>query len=416
MRLKTNLNPGHQATSRQIGGIFQNAPRLLRMLLAGVLICLPCFLPMETSQADEPTVFKTGKALQTAMAARISWSSIGAELGDQLHDLQHRTEVIILRDRRLDPHRLISIKADSVPRIQVLQEIAAAIPDGGFCLTENFACVGPADAVFRLPILLDRNNAALNARRKKYGSVLSRKLTATVDLNWPQLAEPRQILIDRARAAGLEITNPQDIPHDVWAAGQLPKVSFVELATVILNQFDQTFVFSDDEPKITIVPIDPHESLEHRYVVGNKLKSAVAAAWKSKVPHASVAWTGSTAKTTGTLMEHTMLQRILQELEFADDPDGKTSPIVVGSIRSKNYQIKAERATIGQLIQFFRGEKVPIEVIDENDPATQATLQQIIQLDQLTESLPGEKFFPKIFGQHFKSVDVRDDRVVLSAQ
>ncbi|MBC7966420.1 MAG: hypothetical protein H7Z17_10920, partial [Fuerstia sp.] len=107
--------------------------------------------------ADEHTSFNTGKDLQTALGKNISWSSVGTELGNQLRDLQVQTNVVILRDRRIDPHRPISVKTDFVPRVQVLKQISATIPDGAFCVTADFACVGPTEAIHRLPILLSHN-------------------------------------------------------------------------------------------------------------------------------------------------------------------------------------------------------------------------------------------------------------------
>ena len=90
--------------------------------------------------------------------------------------------------------------------------------------------------------------------------------------------------------------------------------------------------------------------------------------------------------------------------------------MVDGSLRTRGLQIKADRATIGQVVEFFRREKVAIEVIDENSPETQAILRETVQLDKISEKMPGSKLFPLIFGKHFKSVDVRDDRVVLSTE
>ncbi|HQX51307.1 MAG TPA: hypothetical protein PLY87_15310 [Planctomycetaceae bacterium] len=414
MKLKTYLDRGHRAASSESRGIFENAMCASRDLYPVVQICpllgVLCLILTCAARADEPIVFKTNKALQTALSARMSWSSVGAELGDQLRDLQNQSEIAILRDRRIDPHRLVSVKTDLVPRIQVLREMSSTIPDGAFCMTENFAFVGSASAVHRLPILLDRNNTAINERQKKFGSVSIRKLTGHADASWDELAEPRQILFDHAKSVGVVLRNPEAVPHDVWAARRMPRMSFVELATVILNQFDQTIQFADDRPDVTIIPIDDQESVEHRYVVGSKLKAPVTAAWQSEVPDLNVRWSGSAAIVTTTLPQHVVLSAMLQELEYSSD----STSTARGSIRTNNYQIKADRATIGQVIDFFRREKVPIEVIDESSPETQAVLGEILQLDNITEKQPGSKLFPRIFGDHFKSVDVRDDRVVLS--
>ena len=365
---------------------------------------------------DEQSSLHTGKDLQTALATNISWSSIGSELGNQLRDLQAQTGVVILRDRRIDPHRPISVKTDFVPRVQVLKQISSAIPDGAFCVTENFACVGPADAIYRLPILLSHNADQVNSLRKKTDAALFRRLTAKIDASWEQLSEPRQILLDHAKTAGAVIKNPDAIPHDVWAQERLPRMSFAESATMILNQFDLTFKLAGDQAELTIVPIDPEELLEHRYAVGSRFKATVVTAWQQQAPNVEISWTGSNATVTTTLRQHVLLNAALQEAFNSVSSPAATSTKPNGSIRTRNFQIKAERATIGQLIDFFRQEKIMIEVIDKDSPAVLAMLNESIQLDKLTERQPGSELFPLIFGKHFKRVDVQDDRVVLSRE
>ena len=391
---------------------------LVRNMISGefnlnMLTILIFFLVLPT---DEPAPFHTGKDLQTALATNISWFSIGSELGIQLRDLQAQTGVVILRDRRIDPHQAISVKTDFVPRVQVLNQISSAIPQGAFCATENFVCVGPAHAIYRLPILLSHNAEQVNSLRQKIDAAAFRKLTAKTDASWERLSEPRQMLLDHAVSAGAVIRNPDVIPHDVWAEVRLPRMSFSESATMILNQFDLTFKLAGDRAELTIVPIDPEQLLEHRYTVGSKFKATVVTAWQQQAPTAEIEWTGSNATVTTTLRQHAALNATLQELLNAVTSSDATSTTPDGSIRTRNFQIKAERATIGQLIDFFREERIRIELVDKDSPEVLAILSESVQLDTLGERQPGSKLFPLIFGTHFKRVDVQDDRVVLSRE
>lgn len=374
------------------------------------MITILIFLLACTS--NQPTIFKTGKDLQAALAASIKWSSIGVELDSQLEELQSQSEVAILRDRRLDPHRLIQVETDFVPRVQVLKRISDTIPDSAVCVTESFALLGPAMAVDRLPVLLARNAEQLNSLQMKIAPGTLRRLTTKINLSWDDLAEPRQMLADQATSVGAVILNPNEIPHDVWAARRLPKMSFVELATVVLNQFDLTIKVSDNAAEFTVVPIDPDESFEHRYVVG-KFKPKVSYIWQNQFPDADVKWSGSNATITTTLQSHARLNAILQQAMYPAASDSTTSS-GHDSLRTTNYQLKAEGATLGQLIEYFRRENVTVEVIDESADEVQAVLKESISLSNVSQKLTGAKFFPLIFGKHFKRVDVKDDRVVLS--
>lgn len=361
--------------------------------------------------AEEPG-YKVGKALETAMSARVTWSS-KVPLGDQLRDLQNQTEVAVLRDRRVDPSPLISIETDSVPRIQVLQEISATIPEGAFCVTEHLAFVGSADVVHRLPILIERNNNQINELRKKLSANAFRKIRSNIDASWDELAEPRQILLDQAAAVGATIRNPDAVPHDVWAGRRLPKMPFAEAATVILNQFELTLNVATDDAELTIVPIDTQETLEHRYTVGSRLKASVSAEWQSRAPAVEVKWAGSNAIVTATLEQHALLNSIRSELSVpAASNSAAGSPRL--SIRTTSFQLKAERATVGQLIAYFRDNKVPIEVVDAESEKAKALLDDIVHLNEITKKNRGTDFFPLIFGKHFRTVEVKDDRVILT--
>lgn len=360
----------------------------------------------------QPTSFKFGKDLRAALAANVKWSSIGAELDNQLADLQLQSEVAILRDRRIDPHRVIQVETDFVPRVQVLKQISDKIPDSAICVCDSFIVLGPAMAVDRLPILLSRNAEQVNSLRQKIDSAAIRRLTIKVDVSWDELAEPRQILVDQATAADVVLLNPDAIPHDVWAACRMPKMSFIELATFVLNQFDLTIKVSDTAAEFTVVTIDPEESFEHKYLVG-KFKAAASKIWQNQLPDVDVKWSGSNATITTTLQIHARLNAILQNAMFVDEFDPMPANAET-SLRTTAYQLKAERATLGQLIEHFRREKMTIEVANESSNEVQDVLKESISLSAFSEKLPGTEFFPLIFGKHFRRVDVKDDRVVLS--
>ena len=190
-------------------------------------------------------------------------------------------------------------------------------------------------------------------------------------------------------------------------------MSFAELATLILNEFDLTFRLAGDRAELTIIPVDPDEILDHRYLVGSKLKATVMAAWQNRIPDIRMKWTGSYVTVTATLQQHAALHAILQELQYSVTI---TDTAPGSSVRTRNFQLNEKRATIGLLIRTFRSANVPIEVLDENSPEVQAILNESIELTGLAERNPGLKFFPLIFGRHFKRIDVQDDRVVLSRE
>jgi len=388
--------------------IFSSKSRHSRFIF--VLLISALILPSLMADDDK---LKTGKALETAMMTNVTWSSAGDSLGDQLRDLQEHSGVAILRDRRMDPHQPVNLTAVSVSRIQLMRQISNAIPEGACCLTNRMMVIGPAAAISRLPILLQWNDKQLEQLRTSVDAAAFRKMNANRDCSWEMLAEPRQILIQHAKSAGLTLRNPLDVPHDVWPAARLPEMSFMELATTILNQFDLTVNVDSAKPELVIVPINPLTKLQHRFLIPPKIKSRITETWNLSSPGLTVKWSGANAVVTAPLEQLAVLNAMLEELRFTDSsgagPGGKAS-----SIRTRSFLLKAESSTVGQLVEYFRTNRIAIEVINEDSPETAAIFKQVVRLADLTDKLPGTEFFPHIFSKYFRKVEVLDDRVILS--
>ncbi len=346
----------------------------------------------------------------------MTWSSIGVPLVSQLSEFQKQAEIAILRDRRTDPRRLVDMETEFVPRIQVLNRISESVPGTSFCRTDKFVCIGPAQAVHRLPILLERNRTQLNALRKTLKPAELRKLSSETVITWPKLSEPRQLLLERAESVGATISNPGLIPHDIWDEGRLPKMSLAEFSTVVLNQFDLTFVAAADAPTLTIVAINPAEALEHRYAVRRDLQAVVSAAWRDKLPDLSINWSAAGGTVSASLEQHALLYALLEDLRTAQAESGDSRGDANTSLLTRTFQLKSKGATVGQLIEYLRSNAVTIEVTDADAAETKAILSQFVELESLTEKQRGSEFFPLVFGKYFKHVDVQADRVVLSRE
>ena len=392
--------------NRNPGIIFRNVLLTITVLLSGIRVA---------NAFDQKTALKSGKSLKTAMLTRVSWSSVNTPLQNQLSDLMNQSEVAVIRDRRLDPRYQISLNATSVSRWEVLKSIAEEVPDSGCCLTEHLACIGPALAVHRIPVLIELREKEINQLQRRMRPEDHRKLVALIDSSWLELAEPKSILENYARATGVRITNPDLIPHDVWARSDLPRMTFAEAATIVLNQFDLEFRLSDDGRSVSLKTIDPQETFDHRYSPGKKFQASTTELWKRQFPEITVKWSGSVATVNTTLEQHGQLNAALSELLNSTEADTK-KPAAPNSLRTTTFSFRAERATIGDLIAYFRANKVVIEVTDEDQAAIKAVFKEIVQLSDIKEKKTGVEFFPLIFGRHFRKVEVLDDRVVLSLE
>jgi hypothetical protein len=400
-----------------VASFFLQKTRIPGRISGNVLLAMTVFIGGTSTEAfDQKPALKTGKSLKNAMLTTVSWSSVNTPLQIQLADLMKQSEVAVIRDRRIDPRAQISLTASSVSRWDVLKSIAQEVPDGGCCLTENIACVGPASEVYRLPVLIELRQNEINQLRRKMKPEEHRRLVALIDSSWSELAEPKSILEGYARAAGVRIMNPDLIPHDVWAQCSLPRMAFAEIATIVLNQFDLEFKVSDDGRSVTLNKIDPQETFDHRYSPGKKLQAAATELWKKQFPEISVKWSGSVATVHATLEQHGQLNAALSELLNSAEAS-TTKPTTPNSLRTRSFiKFRAERKTISDLIGYFRANMIAIEVVDEDQAATGAVMREIVRLIDIEEKKTGVEFFPLIFGGHFRKVEVLDDRVVLSLE
>jgi hypothetical protein len=100
-----------------------------------------------------------------------------------------------------------------------------------------------SEAVARLP---QGERGALSRKRK---------------LAWPRLAEPRKVVESLVERAGWRAIGAEQVPHDLWGAGDLSDLTTVEQLTVLLCGFDLTFEIRPVSREIAIVPFAESEKI-----------------------------------------------------------------------------------------------------------------------------------------------------------
>jgi hypothetical protein len=90
-------------------------------------------------------------------------------------------------------------------------------------------------------------------------------LSRTETVHWNDLDEPRAVVANLADQTGVEVLNPEAIPHDLWATATLPKATITESLSLILIQFDLTFVWNEDATQIRLVPVPEIVAVEKPY-------------------------------------------------------------------------------------------------------------------------------------------------------
>ncbi|MBN2580091.1 MAG: STN domain-containing protein [Pirellulales bacterium] len=211
--------------------------------------CLILILRGNLAEAS-PTVWLTGRALHRRLAEPVDlfWSE--NPLQSALHNLAQTHRVAVFLDPRVDPGRKVQLSLQNVPLREALRRIASA-ENLEMTLLGPVVYYGPPRAT---PVL--RTLAALRTEEVRSGSPARRKkFLASASLTWDDFAEPRDVIQRLAEKNGLTVEGLDNLPHDLWAAADLPPLTLVERLTLLLTPFGRTCKISPDGRRLTLVTI-----------------------------------------------------------------------------------------------------------------------------------------------------------------
>lgn len=292
-------------------------------------------------RAEESVKWKTGGDFAKALRAPLDRTRNERPVGETLTVLSRDTGVAMLLDRRVDPNQLVSIDAHGISLADELKVLANTLQLG----------VGSIGAVQYLGTKTTAARVeALSELRRRDAAASGRKAwLSTAASSWDDLAEPRELAQDIAKAAGATISNPETIPHDVWAAWSGPALAHADRLTLVLAGFDLTFALSDDGTEVTIIPAPNELTFERTYDVTGT-PSAVSGELKRLLPDVKVQASGSKAvRVTATAEQHA---------QVADLIAGKrttTKRVVVPG--KKEYSLNAKNQLIGAMVQALAKER-----------------------------------------------------------
>ena len=157
----------------------------------------------------------------------------------------------VFLDRRVDPNQPIDLSLSNATADEIVARVANAC-SLGVARLESLLYLGPPQAAERL-----RGLAAM--RRKDVASLADderRSLSERRRIAWPRLSEPRGLLGRLVEDHGWRLEHGERIPHDVWAAGELPQLTLADQLTILLAGFDSTYRIVPERHTLEIVPVD----------------------------------------------------------------------------------------------------------------------------------------------------------------
>lgn len=352
-------------------------------------------------QLRQPVPAVTGTQLTEALNRRRGTVSTGVALRQVVTELQDTTGIAVVLDRRIDPSSSLNLTTGFVTIRQSIQAMAEA-RSARASFGDRVVVIAPPVAAGRLRTLMEINRDALKKLRTSLDSTHYTALTRTHDYSWEYLAEPRTILTQAAKAAEIQVTNPDRIPHDLWAAARLPPMTFSDFATLVLNQFDFTFEISDGG-LLTISETPETVSIERRHRIPLRDKEAIIARWTETFPELNVEWRGAAAIVNATVETHERLSQLI------DGPTTTTDS--AGGLNSRRFSMKLPDGTrYGTLIASLRAQ-VPIRLQNVSDRRLAELLRLKVQFD--VRNMSASEFFPMAFAGLPADVEITDTEVVL---
>jgi hypothetical protein len=202
------------------------------------------------ADAPAPTAWATGPAFRQTLAQPVDifWSSI--PLRRAMTSLSQAQHVAIVIDRRVDPSRKLDVEVKNVSLESALRLVADRCGLGVGRLGDVIY-LGPVSAAERLhPVA-----TLLEKELRQLPAAAQRKFLHAKAIAWRDLSTPRDLLAQLGQENGVEIIGLGRVPHDLWAAADLPPLSLIDRLTIIVVQFDLAFQFSDAGARIVLVPI-----------------------------------------------------------------------------------------------------------------------------------------------------------------
>jgi hypothetical protein len=271
--------------------------------------------------ADEPARWKTGAAFRQQLASSMSVTWSERALRDALAGVSQQLDVAVFLDRRIDPGQPTGLSVREKPAEEVFRQLAAAA-HAEWRAVGPVIFVGPAHAAGKLPTLaaLRRQEAAqLPADARS-------RLLKTQTWHWDELAEPRRLLDELAKQAGITVSNPEVIPHDLWPAVSLPPLAWVDRLSLLLAGFDLTFETADQGKTVRLVPFPETVSLERSFTPRGPA-GTVLAQLRRTVPDAEIRVEQGKLVVTGLQEDHEKIEQLLADQNAPKTKTAKKGPV-----------------------------------------------------------------------------------------
>jgi hypothetical protein len=218
------------------------------IVLIAALLTASCVFARAFGETSTAASSRRGAANGVERTATVEWQHV--PLQNALSRLNGVFDEPVFVDRRVDPTQRVSLEIEAATLNEVLERLSAAA-HLGYSELQSIHYLGPPAAAETLRTVAELRRAEASRLPARFRAALELKQAVT----WPRLTEPRQLITALVERRGWRIAHAERIPHDLWAAGELPALAFSDQLTVLMIGFNLTFEIKSAERMLEIVPL-----------------------------------------------------------------------------------------------------------------------------------------------------------------
>ena len=299
----------------------------IQMKLIAIIVCAAAFcglvgLPAHaqpSSDGETEIEWYSGKRLRDSLAqpGNCLWQDTPLRMA--LESFSSARHVAVILDRRVDPGQLVNLTLTDLSGEEILEQVSQS-REVGFCFLGPVAYFGPFSTTRRLRTVAELRREEIRGLQSGVAgkppkskrsdrstlSGITKKLLESERFGWSDLATPRDLLSELAAENQFEILGIERIPHDLWAACNLPPLPLSDRLTLILAQFDLTFNVTADGSSIGLVAMPETPVLVRDYPGGRHPESLVSE-WFQRSPDCRFKVVNGRVYVQGRLEDHELI-------------------------------------------------------------------------------------------------------------
>lgn len=377
--------------------------RTLVTLVVAIVLFPPAWLRLSPIMGDDFPV--TGNVLRDRLQQRRGTVASGLDIRQAFRQLQTSIKVAVVLDRRIDPTTPIDLETDFVT-VRKTVELLAGEAKARVSFTDKLVYVGPPEAAARFRTLTELLSQQVSEQRRDLSQEIYAAVVREEPASWPRLAAPRDLLKRECERRGLTLENPDAVPHDLWRAAWLPRLTFPEFAALVLNQFDLSFRIQSGG-RVIVQPLPDQITIEQRHRLPARDRDELIERIAERLPELKINWKRGSAVLSATSEQHERLRQIISGESTEAAPEAGLS--------SKRFTVTLPPGTqIGQVLTTLqKRQNIEFRFEGLSTERQEQILQRSIELD--VKQMPAEEFLQLVFAGTGVVIDLQQNAVVIKA-